>query len=138
MKSFTFNLFTAAATLIAATATASAQSHLIANVPFSFQVSSKTVLPSGDYTVMRVGGSANTWAFEDRSTGKKNLVALGHTAESKRMDHAKLEFMCRAEHCALIKIQTGYGETGYEIPAPKTKGWEEARLVEVPLARSAE
>jgi hypothetical protein len=138
MKNFTFNLFTAAATLIAATATASAQSHLIANVPFSFQVSAKTVLPAGDYKVMRVGGNANSWAFEDQATGKKNLVALGHTTASRRMDNAKLEFVCRAQHCGLIKIQTGYGETGYEIPAPKMRGAEEARLVEVPLTRSAE
>ena len=138
MKNFTFNLFTAAATLIAATATASAQSHLIANVPFSFQVSAKTVLPAGEYKVMRVGGNANAWAFEDENTGKKNLVAFGHTTESRRMDKAKLEFVCRAERCALIQIQIGYGEAGYEVPAPKIRGAEEARLVEVPLTRNAE
>jgi hypothetical protein len=138
MKNVRFNLIAAAATLIAATSTASAQSTLNANVPFAFQINSGTALPAGDYTVLRVHGNAQVWQFEDRSTGHKTMVALGQIAGSRSGDPAKLEFKCRAENCALIKIQVGNGDTGYEIRAPKPKGpAEEARLVIVPLTRAS-
>lgn len=138
MKSFTTKLITAAATLIAATVTASAQSNLIGNVPFSFQVNSHTVLPAGEYYVNHASTTPNLWAFEDRQTGKKTMVAIGQNSGSRSADAAKLEFLCRGEHCALIKIQAGYGESGYEIPAPKMIEKGQARIVAAPLTRNAE
>jgi len=135
MNSLKFNLITAAATLIAATATASAQSNLNANVPFSFKVNSKTVLPAGDYKVIRPSTNPVIWAFEDRATGKKTMVAMGQQTGSKALDPAKLEFQCHADQCALTKIQVGYSEAGYELRAPKNANAEEARTVVVPLTR---
>jgi hypothetical protein len=138
MKNVKLNLIAAAATLIAVTSTASAQSTMNANVPFAFRVNSRTVLPAGDYSVVRIGGGeANIWAFEDRVTGHKTMVAMGQLTGSRQGDPAKLEFQCRADNCALTKIQVGNGEAGYEIRAPKPKNAEEARLVVVPLTRAS-
>lgn len=138
MNSLKLNLITAAATFIAATATASAQSTLNANVPFSFSVSSRTMLPAGDYNVVRTNVTADTWAFIDKQTGHKTLVALGQPDQSRRGDPAKLEFRCHEDHCALTKIQVGNGEAGYELHPKTTKAEaENAALVVVPLTRGA-
>lgn len=135
MKSFKLNLITAAATLIAATATASAQSNLVANVPFSFKVNAHTVLPAGDYKVVRPSTNPTIWAFQDAVTGKKTMVAIGQQTQSRNSDPAKLQFQCQADQCALTMIQVGNSEAGYEIRAPKTNSAEEARIVVVPLTR---
>src|SRR5215469_3655284 len=135
MSSLKLNLITAVATMIAATATASAQSALTANVPFSFKVNSKTVLPAGDYNVVRRSTNPMIWAFENRMTGKKTMVAMGQVSSSRMSDPAKLEFRCHADQCALSKIQVGNSEAGYEIYASKTVNQEEARTVVVPLTR---
>ncbi|MBV8845152.1 MAG: hypothetical protein JO307_20285 [Bryobacterales bacterium] len=137
MNSLKFNLITAAATLIAATATASAQSNLIASIPFSFKVNSKTVLTAGDYKVVRPSTNPVVWVFQDRATGKKTMVAMGQQSESRASDPSKLEFKCQANECALMKIQVGNSEAGYELKSPKAAGSEEARTVAVPLTRSA-
>jgi hypothetical protein len=135
MSSLKLNLITAIATMIAATATASAQSTLTANVPFSFKVNSKTVLPAGDYNVVRGSTNPMIWAFEDRMTGKKTMVAIGQVNSSRMSDSAKLEFRCHADQCALSKIQVGNSEAGYEINVSKPANSEEARTVVVPLTR---
>jgi hypothetical protein len=135
MKSLKLNLITAAATLIAATATASAQSTLIANVPFSFKVNSQTVLAAGDYNVVPASTNPRIWAFVDRETGHKTMVAMGQTTSSRAADPAKLEFKCEGDQCALVTIQVGGSAAGYEIRAPKTINTEEARTVIVPLTR---
>ena len=136
MNNLKLNLIIAGATFVAATATASAQSNMIANVPFSFNVSSRTVLPAGDYNVVRVSANADVWAFVDRETGNKTLVALGQTDQSRQADLPKLEFLCAADHCALSKIQIGYGAAGYELHPKLTKAeQEQSALVVVPLTR---
>jgi hypothetical protein len=136
MKSLKLNLITAAATLIVATATASAQSTLNANVPFAFSISSRTMLPAGDYNVVRVGGNAEMWVFEDRETGKKTMVALGQPNQSRPGDPAKLEFQCHSDRCALSKIQVGNSEVGYELHPKVSKAEaEQSALVVVPLTR---
>jgi hypothetical protein len=135
MSSLKLNLITAAATMIAATATASAQSTLIANVPFSFKVNSQTVLPAGDYNIVRGSTNPMIWEFQDRVTGKKTMVAMGQLSSSRMSDPAKLEFHCHADQCTLSKIQVGNSEAGYEINASKTANAEEARTVVVPLTR---
>ena len=138
MNRLKLNLITAAATFIAATATASAQSTMIANVPFAFNVSSRTALPAGDYKVVRVGPNADAWAFVDRETGKKTLVALGQLTQSRAGDPARLEFQCRADHCALRQIQIGNGEAGYELHPKMTRAEaDESALVVVPLTRAS-
>jgi len=135
MKNLKLKLITAAAMMIVATATASAQSNLTANVPFSFKVNSQTVLPAGDYNVIRGSTNPVIWAFEDRVTGQKTMVAMGQLSWSRRSDPAKLEFRCHAAQCALSKIQVGNSEAGYEINASKTANAEVARTVVVPLTR---
>jgi hypothetical protein len=138
MNSLKLNLITAAATFIAATATASAQTTMHANVPFSFSISSRTMLLAGDYRVARVGATADTWAFIDQQTGRITLEALGQPDQSRQGDPAKLEFQCRADHCALSKIQMGDGEAGYELHPKFTKReTEQAALIVVPLTRAA-
>ena len=83
MSNLKLNLITAAATMIAAAATASAQSNLIANVPFSFKVNSQTVLSAGYYNVVRGSTNPIIWAVEDRATGKKTMVAMGQLSSSR-------------------------------------------------------
>ena len=75
MTTFKLNLITAAAALIAASATASAQNTLSANVPFDFKISSRTVLPAGDYAILHE--DAGFWVFENRESGYKATAALG-------------------------------------------------------------
>jgi hypothetical protein len=105
------HVVTAAAALIAASATASAQNALIGNVPFEFKISSRTVLPAGGYNVIRT--HPDVWVFEDRETGHKRALAIGVASSSGRNERPQLEFHCHGNECALTKIQVGHGETGY-------------------------
>jgi hypothetical protein len=136
MSNIRLNLITAAAALIAASATASAQNALIANVPFEFKISSRTVLPAGGYNVIRT--HPDLWVFEDRESGHKTMVAIGVVSSSGRYDRPQLEFRCHGNECALTKIQVGYGETGYEVPQPKPKsGGDEVAVRIVPLSHGS-
>ena len=131
MSKFNLNLIIAAAAFIAASATASAQSALVANIPFEFKISSRSVLPAGDYVVVRMNPSV--WLFEDRESRHKTLVALGAPSQSRNTDLPQLIFWCHESDCALSKIQVGRGETGYELLHPKSKPGEQLATVVVPL-----
>lgn len=131
MSKFNLHLVIAAAAFIAASATASAQSALVANVPFEFKISSRGVLPAGDYMVVRL--DPGMWLFEDRESRHKTLVALGAPSQSRNTDPPQLVFRCHESECALSKIQVGHGETGYEVLHPKSKSGEQLATVVVPL-----
>lgn len=131
MSKFNLNLIIAAAAFIAASATASAQSALVANIPFEFKISSQSVLPAGDYVVVRM--NPGVWLFEDRESSHKTLVALGAPSQSRNTDPPQLIFRCHERDCALSKIQVGRGETGYEVLHPKSKPGEQLATVVVPL-----
>jgi hypothetical protein len=135
MGNIKLNFVTAAAALIAASATASAQNSLIAKVPFEFKISSRTVLPAGEYTVIRT--HPDLWMFQDRESRHKAMVAMGLPSGSRNTDPPQLVFRCHGGECALSRIQVGHGDTGYEVPQPKPKsGGQELATRVAPLSRS--
>jgi hypothetical protein len=134
VSKFNLHLVIAAAAFIAASATASAQSALVANVPFEFKIGSHSVLPAGDYMIVRT--HPDIWVFEDRESRHKTMVAMGQPSGSRGTDPPQLVFRCHGSECALSKIQVGHGETGYELPQLKSKsGGDEVALRIVPLSR---
>lgn len=136
MSNIRLNLITAAAALIATSATASAQNALIARVPFEFKISSRAVLPAGDYSVIRT--HPDVWMFEDRESRHKTMVALGVPSDSRNTDPPQLVFRCHGSECALSKIQVGHGETGYDVPQPRSKsGGEEVAVRIVSLSHGS-
>ncbi|HEY7335195.1 MAG TPA: hypothetical protein VH639_09945 [Bryobacteraceae bacterium] len=137
MSNLKLRFITAAASLIVASATASAQNALMANIPFDFNVGHRMALPAGDYAVIRA--NPGVWVFQNRISGKKTMIALGVTSQSRADDPSQLGFICRAENCILRTIQIGHGETGYEVPLHRGGNSDREALASriVPLSRAA-
>ncbi|HLH43245.1 MAG TPA: hypothetical protein VKV74_09690 [Bryobacteraceae bacterium] len=133
MSKFNLSVIISAAAFVAASATASAQSSLVASIPFDFRVNSRGILPAGNYMV--VHRNPGIWLFEDRESGRKVFVTLGAASQSRNTDPPQLVFRRREREFLLSKIQIGRGEMGYEVPLPKSKPGEQIATVVVTLSQ---
>jgi hypothetical protein len=129
------NTLAALATLAVSAPLGLAQSTLTATVPFAFGIGARQVLPAGTYVVYRAG---DHWQFLSHET-KIGAFVLGQPEQSKISDPSTLIFECRADRCALSRIQAGHGELGYSVPRPRLRradALELARVVSVLLTRA--
>jgi hypothetical protein len=134
-------LATLAATLVIGVTAARAQNTvtLNASVPFPFTAGTEKVLPAGNYQIPASADSV--WRILNRSEGTSHFVPGNGVRNSSRpTDTPKLVFECRQKGCALRQIQTGGGEIGYTVPAPKRSksDAEEARVVFVPMTLASD
>lgn len=97
--------------------TASAQSNLIAKVPFAFGTPAGGNMPAGTYVLTQIGGSSSipTYRILNISTKKSVLARPTQTLE-RSDDLSQLVFRCAAETCALSGVFPGGSRLGYVMP----------------------
>jgi len=121
MKRLILHSMFAAAALVAAAGSASAQ-NLTAEIPFAFRANN-TLMQPGSYEVVRINSSASTmYVLRNRDTaGAVLLAAYSQHEPSKewvKSAVAKLAFECADNRCALQELWTG-GAAAYRFFAPK-------------------
>jgi hypothetical protein len=123
MTNFTTRMMIAAATLVVAAGSASAQT-MKAEIPFTFRAAG-VVLPAGTYVVTDISRGSGVPQFTLRSAQEPRSVILMGTAN---IDPRKawvasgnpvLSFECGVSHCALSAIWTGYTKPAYKFARPK-------------------
>jgi hypothetical protein len=121
MKKSTKSLILAAAALVVATGTISAQT-LNADIPFAFRVSGK-VLPAGTYRIENTSrtGSPILVLRNADGNGAMALPTGSHdAAKDWRADgRPRLEFAC-AETCDLSQLWVGGNHDAYDLKRPKS------------------
>jgi hypothetical protein len=134
MKHLFLNSLAALTTLVVSAPLGFAQSTLTATVPFAFRIDARHVLPAGDYVVVKYGGH---WQLRNWEA-KNAAFVLGNPEESRPTDPPQLVFECRANACALRRIQPGQGEVGYYLPPARNRASsvELAEVISIPLTRS--
>ncbi len=109
-----------------------AQSHLVAEIPFSFRVNG-TELPAGKYRVESLHADIRVAYLTD---GRSQKMAMGINAGYGDTKEARLVFSCReSSGCTLAQIWDGTGK-GLEFPKAKMTSAEQERLAVVVLHRS--
>jgi hypothetical protein len=142
MKPFATRLFATAATTLTVTllftfgaATASAQK-INGNIPFAFSVDHKQMQP-GTYTIVPVTAVANGAPLVLRNLNDNSNVLAGVVSQvvTPRNDKPRVEFLCGAENCRLVRVFSG--SKGWEIVQPRHNKAEAERLATIYLAPEA-
>jgi len=135
MKQLTMNSLLAAAAVVLAAGTASAET-LKADVPFTFQAAGVTMTP-GTYEIRDVSRSAKFVVL--RNTDTKNSVLMVYTSadvskEVKSRGTPALGFECSGARCAIRELWTG-SETisSYRFRGPKLAPDGDTRIATIPL-----
>jgi len=137
MTNFLKNIMIAAATVIVAAGTASAQT-LKAEIPFTFRAGGK-VMPAGTYQLRRLEGLGAKTMFRFDSADGQNAVLLAPQAAA---DPAKawaesgrpvLSFECGVSRCALTRLWTGSAAPAYVLPRPKLGRDEPVRVAVIAM-----
>jgi hypothetical protein len=124
MKSSTMRLMIAAAALVVAAGTASAQTYK-AEIPMAFRAAGKLMAP-GSYEI-RVSRNSATELLYVRNTGANaTVVLLGQVKtdppkEWRQAGNPKLAFTCTAGACSLSRMWDGSDSYAYRFPAPKAQ-----------------
>lgn len=126
MTNTTIRTMLAAAALVVAAGTASAQSYK-AEIPMAFRVGGKTMAP-GSYDVqVRQAAIGPLVIFSNRATSKAAMFASGIREDVPKSWVAagdpKLVFTCASDSCSLSKMWDG-GSYAYAAPAPKKAAGE--------------
>ena len=123
MTNFTTRIMIAAATLVVAAGSASAQV-MKAEIPFAFRAGG-VVMSAGTYRVMATTQSNGNPMYQIRSVdGGPSVLLLGTTPHDPNKDSAAagkpvLSFACGVGHCALAEIWNGSERSAYSVPRPK-------------------
>jgi hypothetical protein len=109
-----------------------AQTHLVAEIPFSFRVNG-TEMPAGKYQVEGLRADLKVVRLTD---GHNQGMAMGITAGYGVPGEARLVFSCReSSGCSLAQVWNGSG-TGLAFAKPKPTSAEKERLAVIVLHRS--
>jgi hypothetical protein len=121
MNTSTIRTMIAAAALVVAAGTASAQSYR-AEVPVSFRVASRT-MPAGSYDIRMTSNGVETVVLYNRSTQTAVAVVSNVRGDAPRQWVAagdpKLTFSCTGGTCRLSTLFTGSDAFAYSFPAPR-------------------
>jgi hypothetical protein len=133
MKHLTMNSLMAAAVVVLAAGSASAQT-LKADIPFTFQVGSVTMAP-GAYTVSRTQGAASRY-LRLRNDDTKKAILAQYSVEDvsknlKSQGTAVLQFECAGPRCVLREAWAGTDSQSYRFYAPKLAHDGDTRIAEV-------
>ena len=138
MKCLTMNLAIAAAAIVAAAGSASAQ-NLKADIPFTFRAANTTMLPgSYDVKIERSGGSGYLVLF-NADNHKSVILAqyvIGDPSKTWKAEGTpKLGFECAGERCVLREAWPGYDAPSYRFRGPKLESGEPTRVAEIAMTR---
>ena len=123
MTNFTTRMMIAAATLVVAAGSASAQS-LKAEIPFAFRAGG-VVMPAGTYRVKTDNHLGGHPYFEIRSVaGGRSVLLVGTAPHDPNKAWAAagepvLSFECGVGRCALAEVWNGPEKSAYAVPRPK-------------------
>jgi hypothetical protein len=123
MTNFMTRMTIAAATLVVAAGSASAQ-YLKAEIPFAFRASG-VVMEAGTYQVKTETGNTGIPMFHIRSAaGGRSVLLIGAAPRDPQKEWAAagqpvLSFECGIGRCALAEVWTGSGRSSYAVPRPK-------------------
>jgi len=122
MTNFTTRMMIAAATLVVAAGSASAQV-LKAEIPFTFRAGG-VVMAAGEYMVIANQGSGQPmyrlWSEKDH----RSILLLPRFARDpekawEASGQPVLSFECGVSHCALATIWAGPATPAYTLPRPR-------------------
>lgn len=106
-----------------------AQSHMVAEIPFSFRMNG-TELPAGNYSIQRPTSARNVLMFTD---GKNHGIAMGIANREDAQAPSRLTFTCTdSGGCVLTQVWDSRG-LGVQFPKPKLTSAEKERLAVVYL-----
>ena len=130
MNTTTMRTMIAAAALVVAAGSASAQSYK-AEVPMAFRVGNKTMAPgSYDLRIAKgVGGQILVIYNQTDNSAAALVDAFGDPAKASR--DATVTFECTDGTCSLRKLSDGSGTVAYQFPAQKAPGTLTAHRTEL-------
>jgi len=122
MTNFMTRKMIAAATLVVAAGSASAQ-YLKAEIPFAFRAGNE-VMAAGTYQVKTTTLQSGGPLYEIRSAGGQSVLLAGTTQRDPQKAWAAagkpvLSFECGVGRCSLSEVWTGSGRSSYAVPHPK-------------------
>jgi hypothetical protein len=122
MTNFTTRMMIAAATLVVAAGSASAQ-NLKAEIPFTFRAGG-VVMAAGKYDVSADQKNGHpTYRLWSETEHRSILLLAGASRDPQKSwvagGNPVLAFECGVSHCALSGIWVGYGTPAYTFPRPK-------------------
>ena len=134
MKRLTMNSMLAAAAVVLAASSASAQS-LKADVPFTFHAAGVVMTP-GTYEIRN--GSKTAKFVVLRNTDTKNSVLIVYSSEdvSKELKFRgtpSIAFECSGARCAIRELWKGPGNDSYRFHEPKPGSDGDTRMAMIPL-----
>jgi hypothetical protein len=139
MTNFTTTMMIAAATLVVAAGSASAQG-LKAEIPFPFRAGG-VVMAAGAYRVKVDTLRSGHPVFQIRSAGGgRSVLLVGATQRDPKKEwvaggEAVLAFECGTGRCSLAEVWAGPGRSSYTTPRPKL-GRDELTRTAVVVIRS--
>jgi hypothetical protein len=139
MTNFTTRMVIAAATLVVAAGSASAQA-MKAEIPFAFRAGG-VVMAAGTYQVRATTQSSGYHYFQIRSVdGGPSVLLVGTAPRDPQKEWAAagkpvLSFECGIGHCALAQVWNGTARSAYSIPRPKLGRDEEPTHTAVVVMR---
>jgi hypothetical protein len=122
MTNFTTKMMIAAATLVVAAGSASAQM-LKAEIPFTFRAGG-VVMAAGTYQVKTTTLQGGHPLFQIRSLDQgRSVLLVGSAPHDPKREWAEsgavLSFECGTGRCALAEIWNGSARSSYAVPRPK-------------------
>ena len=111
-------------------AAAYGQSHLTANIPFSFTTASG-VQVAGEYRVVPVSSDGSVMKLQNVDTGRATTTGMGRSNGNPNEKTPQLVFRCGSESgCALVAMKMADGR-GWSYNEPKLKASEQERIAVV-------
>jgi len=141
MKNLRTRLMVAAAALVVAAGTASAQA-LRADIPFTFRAGGAILQPGTyDVTVNNNGGASVVTIRNSYSRETVFTLPVGRTdPETKWIAAGKplLSFECGTSHCSLSRMWDGTREASYQFARPKLGQDEPSRMAVIVMRQAAD
>ena len=130
MKTTLNSLLITAVGFALSAAAAYGQTHLIANIPFSFTTASG-VQAAGEYRVVPVSSDGSVMKLQNVDTGHVTTTGMGRSNGNPNEKTPQLVFKCGSESgCALVAAKISDGR-GWSYTEPKLKATEQARIAVV-------
>ena len=130
MKTTLNSLLITAAGFALSAAAAFGQSHLTADIPFSFTTASG-VQAAGEYRVVPVSADGSVMKLQNVETGHATTTGMGRSTGNPNEKTPQLVFRCGSESgCALVVVKLADGR-GWSYNEPKLKASEQERIAVV-------
>jgi hypothetical protein len=130
MKTTLNSLLITAAGFALSAAAAYGQTHLTANIPFSFQTASG-MQAAGEYRVVPVSSDGSMMKLQNVNTGHVTTTGIGRPHGNPNEKAPQLVFKCGSESgCALVAVKIADGR-GWSYSEPKLKASEQERIAVV-------